>query len=232
MLFDLRSKGRRHTVRFVYALLALIMVVGLVGLGVGTGTNNGGLLSLGGNGSSSGDNSLINQQTEAAIKQTREHPNSATAWYGLLEQRYTAAGSGSNFNSTTGVYSNGGKAQLAAGVTAWEKYLTVTNGKPSADPSFLDAALLAGKVYQALGQWSNASTAWQYVIQTGPTYALKGYQCTALNYFAAKNTTQGELASAAALKLTPKASRLEWNTTVAAAKSSQTTAQEDVQANC
>jgi hypothetical protein len=228
MLFDLRSKGRRHTVRFVYALLALIMVVGLVGLGVGTGTNNGGLLSLGGNGSSSGDNSLINQQTEAAIKLTREHPNSASAWYGLLQQRYTAAGSGSNFNSTTGVYSKGGKAQLADAVTAWQKYLTLPNNKPN----LLDASLVAAKVYQALAQWSNASTAWQYVIQAGPTYALKGYQCTAMNYFAAKNPTQGDLAAAAARKLTAKDSRLEWNTTVAAAKSSQTTAQQDVLTNC
>ena len=53
MLFDLRSRGRRHTVRVIYLFLALVMASGLVLVGVGTGSS-GGLLNAFTNGSSSG----------------------------------------------------------------------------------------------------------------------------------------------------------------------------------
>ena len=45
MLFDLRGKGRRRTVRVVYVGLALLIGVGLVGFGIGTGGSGGGLLN-------------------------------------------------------------------------------------------------------------------------------------------------------------------------------------------
>jgi hypothetical protein len=116
------------------------------------------------------------QQTKAAIKQTVKHPNSAKAWAGLVEARWTEAGNGSNYDTTTSSYTKSGDVQLNYAAAAWEKYLSVTNSKPDVDTS-----LLAGKIYQALSDWSKAAAAWQYVIQSSPTYALKGYECTALN---------------------------------------------------
>ena len=45
MLFDLRGRGRRRTVRVIYIGLALLIGVGLVGFGVGGGFGGGGIVS-------------------------------------------------------------------------------------------------------------------------------------------------------------------------------------------
>jgi hypothetical protein len=151
----------------------------------------------------------------------------------MMQARWTDANTGTNVDATTGAFSKAGQAQLASAATAWQKYLSLNNDNP-----ILDASLLAAKVYQAQGAWSNASAAWQYVIQTpasgggGSSTALKGYQCTALNSYAAKQASKGELAAASALKLTPKAQQLQWKTTFSAAKKTQTTAEQYVVANC
>jgi hypothetical protein len=231
MLFDLRSKSRRNTVRVVYVILALLMLSGLLLVGVGTGNNNGGILNaLSNGGSTSGANSLIEQQTNAAVKKTVNHPGSAADWSALLQARWTAAGTGSNYDATNDTYTAGGKAQLNDGVTAWTKYLSLTNDKPD-----LNTSLLAGKVYQALQEWSAAGGAWQYVITTQPagsTSAIKGYECLALNAFAAGQKSKGGLAASAAKKLLPKVDRSEWTTTVTSAKSSASDAAGYVTSDC
>ena len=43
MLFDLRSGGRRRTVKTVYLGLALLMFVGFVGFGIGSSGLGGGI---------------------------------------------------------------------------------------------------------------------------------------------------------------------------------------------
>ena len=231
MLFDLRSKSRRNTVRVVYILLALVMVSGLLLVGVGTGNNSGGILNAFSNGSSnSGQNSAIEQQTKAALKSTQKHPDSPAAWKSLVQARWTAAGNGTNYDTATDTYTKSGKQQLNLGVTAWVKYLSLANQKPD-----LGTSLLAGDIYQALGQWANAGGAWQYVIQTqaaGSSDTIRGYECLALNSFAAKQTSKGELAAAAATKLLPKVDQTEWTTTVTSAKSSATDAQQYVADDC
>ncbi len=229
MLFDLRSRRRRHTVRVVYLFLAIVMVAGLVLVGVGTGNNNGGLLNaFTNNGSGSSQNQAVDQQLKAALKQVKLHPGSASAWAGLMSARWSVANA--NVSSTTGAFSKLGTEQLNAGVLAWQKYLGLTNEKPN-----LGNSLLAAKFYQALGHWSPAATAWQYVIQTQPagsSYTLKGYQCVALNAYAAKQSSKGDLASAAALKVMPKIDKLTWQSTAKAAKQSATTAQQSVITDC
>ena len=51
MLFDLRSPGRRRLIKTVYLFLAILIGVGLIGFGVGTGGNFGGLFSAAASGS-------------------------------------------------------------------------------------------------------------------------------------------------------------------------------------
>lgn len=94
MLFDLRSRGRRTTVRVIYVLLALVMLSGLILVGVGTGNDNGGLLNaFTNNGSGNGSqNSAINTQTRNALKATKANPNSKEAWRSLVNARWSAAG--------------------------------------------------------------------------------------------------------------------------------------------
>lgn len=224
MLFDLRSRKRRGTVRVIYMLLAVVMVVGLVGLGIGTGST-GGLLNAGGNGGSSNGNSLNNAQLRSAIKAVSKDPSAAN-WAALMAARYSAAGNG--FNSTTGVYSAAAKAQLQKGADAWQQYVTVSGSKPS-----LNNAILAARIYQNLGQWTNETNAWNYAAQSAPTAdRLKPYYCLALSAYAAKQTAKGELAQAQALALTPKLQRLTQKSTFQEAKSSATTARQALLANC
>ena len=60
MLFDLRSAGRRRTVKGVYLGLALLMFVGFVGFSVGSSGLSGGIVDAitgSGGGGGSSDNS-------------------------------------------------------------------------------------------------------------------------------------------------------------------------------
>lgn len=225
MLFDLRSRRRRGAVKVIYMGLAVVMVVGLVGLGIGTGST-GGLLNAGGNGGSGGTgSSLDNKQLNAAIKAVKHNP-SAGNWAALMAARYAAASNG--YNSTTGVYSAAGKAQLQKGADAWQQYLTVNRTTPS-----LNNAILAARIYQNLGQWTDETQAWNYAAQ-GATGAerLKPFYCLALSAYAAKQTAKGDLAAARAVALTPKLQRLSQKSAFQEAKSSPTTARESLITNC
>jgi hypothetical protein len=229
MLFDLRSRGRRHTVRVIYLFLALVMVAGLVLVGVGTGSNQGGLLNaFTNNGSGNGQGDAVNAQTKSAIDAVKKHPKSASAWQNLLEARYTAAGTGNGFNDTSDTYTSVGKQQLRLAADAWQTYLKLTSDKPAAESS-----TLAARVYQNLGDWPNEANAWEYVVQsTTGDLAFKPYICWALSSYAAKRTTTGDLAAAQAVKLSPKLERLTLQSTLKSAKSSPSTAQSTLAEDC
>ncbi|HUY59865.1 MAG TPA: hypothetical protein VMV16_09165 [Solirubrobacteraceae bacterium] len=236
MLFDLRSRGRRHTVRVIYLFLALVMAGGLVLVGVGTGSS-GGLLNAFTNGSSSGGGSqFADQVLHKAIKATEKNPRLASNWSSLLAARLSAASSGSNYNSTTGVYSASGKKQLQQGVVAWQHYLKARGNKPPlGDTSLLGNSSLAATVYQKLGQWSGAASAWEHAATTQPSgssTALKPFECLAFASYAAKLTGKGDLAAAQAVKLTPKLQRLTLSSTFKQVKSSASSAQQALIQEC
>ena len=118
--FDLRSRGRRRTVQFVYLGLALLMGGGLILFGVGSGSGNGGLLNaFTGGGSGSAQGVAVSQAEKDALKQTRLHPSDPAAWSALISARWSSAGVGSNYNSTTGQFSASGRKELAGVATAW-----------------------------------------------------------------------------------------------------------------
>jgi hypothetical protein len=232
MLFDLRSRRRRTAVRVIYVFLAFIMLAGLVLVGVGTGNNNGGLLNaFTNNGSGGNGNAVANKAVQTALATAKKKPDAPASWSGLMTAYYTAAESGSNYNSTTGAFTKGGKAELKNAVTAWNKYLDVTKQKAS-----LDTSLFAAKIYQSLADWKNAAVAWQYMIgsqKAGSLNTLKGYECVALNSYAAGNSTNGALAGAKALALQPtKLEKTSWKADLKAIKGSKTTAAEYVSSLC
>lgn len=229
MLFDLRSRRRRQAVRVIYLFLALVMVAGLVLVGVGTGSNQGGLLNaFTNNGSGGGGSQLADQTLQNALKATKKDPNSPVNWANLLQARWSVAGSGSNFNTNTGVYSASGRQQLRLGAVAWQRYLKVTNGNPQ-----VDNAILAADIYQKLAKWADASVAWNYAAQSAsPTDKLKPYLCLAFSSYAAGQKSKGDLAAAQAVRLTPKLQRLTLQSTLNSAKSSTATAQQTLLTDC
>src|SRR5437764_12469550 len=103
MLFDLRGRGRRTTVRGVYLTLAILMGGGLILFGVGTGVGGGGLLNAIGGGGGSNKNQVVSSQERNAEKAVKSHPNSAAAWGSLVDARWIAARD-SDFNPATGAF--------------------------------------------------------------------------------------------------------------------------------
>jgi len=219
MLFDLRGRGRRRTVQAIYLGLALVLGLGLVLFGVGAGNGNGGLLNaFNGNGSGN-QNSVVSQQEKAALKQIKAAPNNPAAWAALVQARWTSAGQGGNFNSTTGQFTASGRKKLSATGQAWQSYLTLTK---SPDPNL---AVLAARAYGAQGNYSGMAGAWEIETAANPTQ-VKGFECLAVSAYAAKQTRKGDLAMAKAITLVPKAQRTVLKTQIQQAKTNPAIAQQ------
>src|SRR6059058_4504735 len=120
MLFDLRSRGRRTTVRGVYLALAILMGGGLVLFGVGTGVGGGGLLNAFGGGGGTSQNQAVNAAERKAEKAVKANPSSAAARAALLEARWTTATTdGTGFDIRTGRFTKLGISELTKLTQDW-----------------------------------------------------------------------------------------------------------------
>lgn len=220
MLFDLRSRGRRRTVRVVYLGLAILLGGGLVLFGVGAGTGGGGLLNaFTGNGSGNAQSQAVSQQEKAALRLTKLNPSDPAAWSALVSARFASStGNASNYDSATGAFTPAGKRELAATTSAWERYVELTK---SPDPN---VAILAARAYGALGQYAGEAQAWEIQALANPN-AAKGYECLAVSAYAAKQIRKGDLALAKALSLVPALSRAALKAQIQAAVTTPSVAQ-------
>jgi hypothetical protein len=220
MLFDLRSRGRRRTVQAVYLMLAILLGGGLVLFGVGAGNGLGGLLNaFNGGGSNSGQKSVVSAQEKSAIKATQQDPNSAAAWANLVQARWTAAGQGSNFNSSTGQFTASGLNELKLATQDWQKYLALTKNP---DPNL---AVLAARAYAGQQNYAGEASAWDIETLAQPN-AAKGFECLAVSAYAAGQTRKGDLAEAKALTLVPKAQQTLLKQSINQAKTTPSVAQQ------
>ena len=90
------------------ALFPLFLVL----FGVGAGNGFGGLLNaFTGNGSSSAQKQVVNQQQQA-LQQVKLNPSDPAGWANLVQAAWTSAGQGANFDSTTGTFTAAGKREL------------------------------------------------------------------------------------------------------------------------
>ena len=122
MLFDLRSRGRRTTVRVIYLFLALVMVAGLVLVGVGTGTNQGGLLNaFTNNGSGSGQSSADHSsRSHKAYKTRRSIRTRLRRGQSLAQARWAAAGTGQQLRHAPPAPTPRRQAAAGLAATAWD----------------------------------------------------------------------------------------------------------------
>src|SRR5215211_4416596 len=89
MLFDLRGRGRRRTVKIVYITLALLMGGGLVLFGIGGGgAMQGGLVDAitGSSGGDAGSERFDQREREAAAA-SRRNPQQPAAWAALAPKK-------------------------------------------------------------------------------------------------------------------------------------------------
>jgi hypothetical protein len=144
MLFDIRGR-RKHVVRVVYAILALLMgaslflVVGPFSLG-----------NLIGNGSTTSAAKVLQEQAERTEEKLRREPESETLLLALTRERVSAANSLTEVNSETGatVLTPEGRQELERGVEAWGSYLQQAS-EPKAN-----TALLVSQGYFSLAESS------------------------------------------------------------------------------
>lgn len=213
MLFDLRSRGRRRTVRGVYLGLAILMGGGLILFGVGTGSGVGGLLNAFTNSSSSSNKPVISQAEKTAVRETQLQPDNPNAWRALVQARYESAGQ--NQNQSTGAYTAAGVNELKGAAQAWQRYLQLTN-----TPDWT-LAVLAAQIYRQLNSPKSATDAWQIVTKANPT-VVTYYEDLAGSAWTAKETDLGDLAAAKAMSLTPKSQQAEMKATLQQLKTQST----------
>src|SRR3954471_11566665 len=201
MLFDLRGRGRRRTVKFVYITLAVLMGGGLVLFGIGGGgAMQGGLIDAitGSNGGDTGT-ARFEAKERTALVATQQKPKNATAWADLARARVQTAGVGDNFDPSTATYTATGKAKLAAAADAWDKYIALDPKNPddrvaglmvrAFDPTGLNRPADAVKAQEIITEARPKDT-------TFATLAIYAYQ--------AGQTRTGDLARQKALELAPK----------------------------
>ena len=199
MLFDLRGKGRRRTIKVIYLSLAFLMGGGLVLLGIG-GDVNGGLLNAI-TGAPSGDTGegRYRKQAADALARTKRNPQDPTAWADLTRARIQVAGSGDRRNTNTGEYTDEGKERLRLAVSSWEKYLELD------DPNTEEKASLASRMVQtfvALGDLTQAARAQEII--AADRESVGAYSTLAVLSYQAGQTRKGDLAAKKALELAPK----------------------------
>jgi hypothetical protein len=217
MLFDLRSAGRRRTVKFVYLGLALIMFVGFVGFSIGSSGLSGGIVDAitgskgGGNGADAATKRLQANIT-AAARRTRTSPSDPAAWAALARARLQIATVGDNFDPAKSDYTAAGKRQLAAAGQAWDKYTALNPKNP--DQGLARQMIQA---YTSLNQPAKAVSAQEIVTQVDATQQT--FTNLALLAYQAGQTRKGDLAANKAVSLAPKKQRKDLKKQLDAVKS-------------
>jgi hypothetical protein len=138
MLFDLGGK-RRHVVRVVYAILALILASSLF-LVVGPFS----LSELAGTGSSQNGAAVLEEQAERTEEKLRSNPKDTALLLSLTRTRIAAGNALAEVDPETGepIPTQEGRAQHALAAEAWKRYLKQTD-----EPNPAAAALIAGTFF-------------------------------------------------------------------------------------
>jgi len=223
MLFDLRSGGRRRTVKIVYLFLALLMFVGFVGFSIGSSGLNGGIVdAITGNGSKGGGDTAavdrLTAQVTSASAKTKATPNDPAAWAALAQARVRLAAVGDNFDSASSDFTAAGKRQLLAAGSAWDKYLAL-------NPPKLDERL-ARQMTQAfisLGKYDRATAAQEAVTEVDATEQT--FSNLALLAYQAGQSRKGDLAAKKAVDLAPAGKKKDLKAQLDSAKTQALTNQ-------
>ncbi|WP_205696261.1 hypothetical protein [Conexibacter sp. SYSU D00693] len=202
MLFDLRGRGRRRTVKVVYSGLALLMGGGLVLFGIG-GDVQGGLFDAFREDQQQGQgDKAFEERLERTEKRADTDPRNAAVWAELARLRYQEAGLGENFDQATGTFTDDGRDELRTAVQAWERHVALAKEDPDSN-----VANLMVQAYSALEDMPKAVASMEIVVDSKkePTPQLLT-QLATLAWSAGQNR-KAELVGDRALDLADKADR-------------------------
>jgi hypothetical protein len=169
MLFDIRGR-RRHVVRVVYAILALLMGASLF-LVVGP-FNLGNLVGD----SSTSPSKVLDEQAERIERKLLRDPNNEALLLSLTRTRIAAGNSLSEVNPETGatLLTTEGLQELNQAVEAWAGYLKQTKEpNPSAallvSSAYFSLAEASGSIEQALGNIKKAADTQRIAAEAQPS---------------------------------------------------------------
>jgi hypothetical protein len=199
MLFDLRGRGRKNTVRVIYVLLAFLMGGGLVLFGIGGATSGGLVDAITGSPSSDTGQKRFEKRETAALRKLDANPKDEAAHIDLIRARVSLAGVGDRYDANTDTYTAQGKAVLRKAVQAWNQY-QATN--PPANDDQARVASLMVRAFASLDDLSGATRAQEVVAEIRDTAGA--YSQLALYAYQAGQTRKGDLASKKALSKTDK----------------------------
>ena len=202
MLFDLRGRGRRTTVRVIYIGLAVLIGVGLIGFGVGGGFGGGGLFNAASNNEGAGGASFASK-IEKYEKITKREPNNLAAWENLAKNLLHEAGNEGYVNPETGAPTAKGKELYRRASQAWLSYLALNPPKPNPELAQLVYVLYSEA---GLNEPAKAVQALNFVVAKRPTAAY--YAQLAEFAYKANKKSLGDLAAAKAVQLAPASDRV------------------------
>ncbi len=188
MLFDLRSRGRRTAIKFIYSGLAILMGAGLILFGIG-GSVSGGLLDAFQNDTQS-TSDVFKDKVTAAQKRADAAPTVAANWANLAKVKYQAASAGNGFDSVNGVFTASGKKELRGVASAWDKYLSLKPEKVDVSTAKLMVQAFGSG---ALEDYDKAVAAQEAVLDGSPPAAGLYVTYAGLAYLAGQNR-KGDLA--------------------------------------
>jgi hypothetical protein len=202
MLFDTRGRHRRRVVKVIYIGLAVLFLLGFVGLGVGGGFGSGGIFSAftkeGGGGETG-----FSKQVAQYRKLTAKNPQDVSAWEGLTKNLLHEVASSEAYETSSGEITSKGKALFRQAAGAWASYLALNPAKVNTE-----LAQLMETVYgeSGLNEPAKEVEVLQIAVAAKPTDAAL-YAALAEYAYKAKNTRVGDLASQKAVSLSPTADR-------------------------
>jgi len=205
MLFDLRGRGRRRTVQAIYLSLAIIMGGGLVLFGIGGATSGGLLDAIQGGSGTSNAGDVFQKRVDRLEKTVQTNPSNGNAWAQLAVLRFQLATTGgANYDSTSGTYTDKGRAELRRASAAWQRHLAIAGDKPNTTAA-KDMVQAYGP--EGLKNYAEAVKALEFVIDATPNPTYQTYAQLAVLAAGAKQTRKATLAANKAVALAPKAQR-------------------------
>jgi len=219
MLFDLRGRGRKNTVKVIYVLLAVLMGGGLVLFGIGGNTSGGLVDAITGAPSGDTGETRFEKQETAALKALEADPADAAANIRLIRARVQLAGVGDRYDANTNTYTAAGKAQLRRAAQAWNQFQA---REPKQTDEYARVASVMVNAFTALGDLEGAVSAQEVVAEARNTAGA--YSNLAVLAYQAGQTRKGDLAGRKALDLTDKDLRPSLKSQLDAAKAQAATA--------
>ncbi len=208
MLFDIRGR-RRHVVRVVYAILALLMGASLF-LVVGP-FNIGNLV---GNSSTTDPNQVLDEQAERLERKLRAEPDSETLLAALTRARISAGNVLVEVSPETGakIVSPEARQEFEQAAATWNRYLKQADSvSPSIAPlmatAFFTLAESSSGFEEAVTNVNEAAVAQNFAAEARPT--VNSLTTLAIYEYFAGNFKAGDEAARSAEAKAPKSEAKE-----------------------